>query len=218
MKAPLQVGLFASALAFAASTASASATGLDVGARVGYGIPFGNLEYSATDSNRDEPLNDFVTGQVPIWIDLGYRLIRSVLVGAYFQYGFAFVKDCPSGVNCSAHDTRLGLQAQRRFLPGEPIDPWVGFGIGYEWLGASQRVGGRETDISFDGFEFANFQAGLDFATVAGLSVGPFASLSLGEYSHISVAPPDLGSGGGDIARKDIHEWLVLGVKAAFDP
>jgi hypothetical protein len=132
---------------------------------------------------------------------------------------------CPSvsGVDCSAHDIRVGLQGQYRFMPKESVNPWVGLGIGYEWLGgsisANTPLGSVEGSFDVHGFEFLNLQGGADFKVADGVGIGPFLSFSLGEYTDGSVAATGAGtvSGSGELANKSLHEWLTLGVRGAFD-
>ena len=206
-----------------AGTTSATAlamedSGVDLGVRLGYGIPLGEAAENAD-------LNDLVTGQVPIWIDAGYRITPNWVVGLYFQYGFAFLADnvCPSGTDCSAHAIRVGLQGQYRFMPREKVNPWLGLGIGYEWLGGSvsipSPVGSVDVSLDAHGFEFVNFQGGADFQVGDGIGIGPFLSFSLGEYSRGSfdVTGPATASGSDDIENQALHEWLTLGVRGAFD-
>jgi len=65
---------------------TASAEGFELGARLGYGLPMG-------DAVKDAKLSDSVSGQIPIWLDVGYRIDESLFVGAYGQYGITMVKD-----------------------------------------------------------------------------------------------------------------------------
>ena len=59
---------------------------------------------------------------VPLWFDVGYRLSPALYLGAFFQYGFAFVnKDnatgCDQGISCSAHDISFGANLHYHILP-----------------------------------------------------------------------------------------------------
>ena len=209
------VALVVSSAAFAeeaAPAANESATGsvnaadavgdkkIVLGLRLGYGLPMGNETEGAA-------LSDRVSGMIPIWLDLGYMVTPNIMVGAYGQYGFASVKNCPSGSDCSAHDLRFGVQGQYLVSPGEQLDPWFGLGIGYESLAGS--VDGA--DGSMSGLEFANLQAGLDYAVMPDLGVGPFLSMSFGQYSSQSA-----DGDSSDISQTALHEWLTLGLRGAF--
>jgi hypothetical protein len=75
---------------------------------------------------------------------------------------------------------------------------------------------GYEFSSKLQGFEFANLQVGLDFRLGSVFRLGPFASFSLGQYSNGSVSDPTGGEASGSIDHKTLHEWLTLGVHAAF--
>ena len=162
-------GVLASTSAFASD-----GIGLDLGLRLGYGIPLGS-------ALKDSKLSDGVNGQIPIWVDAGYRFTPNIMAGAYFSYGFVSVADkaqgCGSGgVDCSAHDVRLGLQGQYRLMPDEFVDPWLGLGIGLEWLHERPRLRAGASSISskLNGVEFLDLQGGADFKIMDMLSAGPF--------------------------------------------
>jgi hypothetical protein len=223
------VGLW-SGLAVLGTASRANAGGFELGGRLGYGIPLGK-----TDDNSD--LSDAISGMIPLQLDLGYRVSPAFSIGGYVMYGIGFVGDeisnnCDNaddvpGVNasCSARDVRLGVQAQFHFLPKKKLDPWLGVGLGYEWLTIGEDIsgGGREADFSATGkgFEFINLQGGLDFKVTPGLALGPFLSFSIGQYGSTSTSCSGNGCAGvatesGDIDDKAAHQWLLLGVKGTF--
>lgn len=72
----------------------------------------------------------------------------------------------------------------------------------------------------------ADSSSGLDILATDGFAFGPFATFSLARFNSQSLTcnfaavqaagqpcPP-----GGDIHWKAFHEWLVLGVRAVYDP
>lgn len=201
----------------APAASGASQGGFQFGLRLGYGIPLGKA--SGAD-NAD--LSNVVSGQIPIWLDVGYRITPAIYVGLYGQYGIAFVNkdqntECKAdGVSCSASDIRFGVNAHYHFSPGQSVDPWAGIGIGYEILGFSGSGGGQDVSSSTKGLEFLNLQGGADFLATSGLSVGPFASFSLGQYSSTSVTAPGIDQSG-SIDNTAMHEWLVIGVRGAYN-
>jgi hypothetical protein len=189
----------------AVADASASSGGyadkkIRLGLRLGYALPMG----SVADGSK---MSDLYSGQIPIWIDAGYMVTPNILVGLYGQYGFVSVKNCPTGVSCSAHDLRFGVQGQYHIMPTQSADPWLGLGVGYESLSTSLSGGGLSVDGSVTGLEFLNLQGGADFKIADAFAVGPFLSFSLGEYSSAT---------GGSIDKKAMHEWLTFGVKGTF--
>jgi hypothetical protein len=223
------VGL-CSGLAVLGSTSSARAGGFELGARVGYGIPLGE-----TDDGYD--LSDGIAGMIPLQLDVGYRVTSALSLGGYLMYGFGFagddisrscdeVDDFPGvSASCYTHDVRLGIQALYHFSPKKNLDPWLGVGLGYEWLtlGFELSGGGEEVDMSVTGkgFEFINLQGGLDFTLTPGFALGPFLSFSVGQYSSSSSSCSGSlcegsDSGDGDIDDKALHHWLLLGIRGTF--
>lgn len=193
-------------------------SGLEVGARVGYGIPMGNAT-GAASGGQSTALGDVFSSMIPIQIDALYMINPNIRVGAYFQYGLLSVSDkfekgvcSTSGVSCSFHDLRFGIQAHYHLMPEQTIDPWVGLGIGMESASGSLSAGGQSQDASLSGLEFVNLQVGADYKVMPNLGVGPFAQFSLGQYSSQTI-----GNQSGDIQNKAMHEWLVLGVRGAYD-
>lgn len=209
-----------------AEASAQDATGFEAGLRVGYGIPLGKATGDAGDD-----LNRGIAGQIPLWLDVGYRVSPNVFVGLYTHYGIGFVGDdidmaCQqsSQISCSASDVRLGLQLHYHVSPAENVDPWIGPGIGYEWLSLGFEGAGASFSTTASGFEFLNVQGGVDFAPAEHFYLGPFVSFSLDQYFDISVdcsgAIPcmDLASIAGDIPDKSLHEWLVFGVRGGYEP
>lgn len=181
-----------------------------LGLRLGYGIPMG-------DATKGNPLSDGTSGQIPIWLDVGYMVTRNIMVGAYGQYGIAFVKDCPSGASCSGSDIRIGLQGQYHISPAEKIDPWLGVGIGYEIASLKATAGGQEASSTTKGMEYLNLQGGADFKVSPAFGIGPFLSFSFGKYSSATIKIPGLPDQSGDISETAMHQWLTLGVRGAFN-
>jgi hypothetical protein len=218
-----------SGFAVLGTASQARAEGFELGARLGYGIPMGEIE-----ENSD--LSDSISGMIPLQLDLGYRVLPELSLGGYFMYGFGFAGDdlsdaCDNlddlpGVtaDCSTHDLRLGIQAHYHFLPRKTLDPWLGLGVGYEWItfGTDISGGGRELDVSATGrgFEFLNLQGGLDFKVADGLALGPFLSFSIGQYSDSSASCSGNAcaddSASEEIDSKALHQWLLLGIRGTF--
>jgi len=207
-------------------------TGFEIGFRTGYSIALGKIEGGG---NAD--LGDYVSGNLPLWLDLGYRATPNLMVGIWGLYGFGFIggtlndDGCQvNGVSCSAHDIRIGADVQYHLQPFQKVDPWLGLGFGYEWLSldVSASALGVNADLGTDvhGFQFFDVQGGVDFLPVAdtGFGVGPFIDFALGEYSDgscsgsLSGLIQGSGSLGCDISNTALHEWLTLGVRGTFVP
>jgi hypothetical protein len=239
-----------SSVAFAAALAAFPMFALaepkaEIGFRSGYGIPFGTLSESAERPGDDggDAIGDFARGQFPVWFDIGARLNENLFVGGYFQYGVvvfskALARECDeldqrsSAANdegradCSFHDLRIGAEVQFHFgKPTELLDPWVGGGVGYEWLslGVFHEDGfGRKGNLSetFHGFEFLNAQAGLDLRVSDTTAFGPFLTFTLSSYRIVrSDCDGDCASfahGFEPIDGTSLHHWLFVGVRGSF--
>lgn len=198
---------------YAAPTSGGKDSGFEVGARLGWGFPLG-------ESADGQDLSDFVSGQIPLQLDLGYRLDPHLFVGGYFQYGIGFVSDdtCTGGADCSANSVRLGLQATYHFTPvNQGNAGWLGAGIGYEWATLSAEGGGSELSTTASGFEFFNIQGGYDFKVTDQFRVGPYGMFTLAQYSSTSMEFNGVEQDG-DIEDKGLHQWLFVGVKGTFGP
>jgi outer membrane protein W len=193
---------------------------IQLGLRLGYGAPFGTTGRTATDA-ADDDLARSIKGQIPIGIDAGYLVTPNVYLGLLFQYGFGFIGSAgtPScdqpGVSCSTSDIQLGIDAHFHLNPTASFDPWIGLGVGYEWLGLSVSSGGQSASLTAGGFEYVNVQLGGDISVAPDLAIGPFVSFSGGEYRNVSV---DSGttSMSQDVTNKSFHEWLLFGVRGVY--
>ncbi len=228
--AALAIGLVA---VCAATTAHAQEKKFIVGLRTGYSLPMGNAIGSGTINYAGTTLaipnassmSDNFKYQVPIWIDAGYMVTPNLMLGVYFQYGFVGIKQgaansnntltlCDAGASCSAHDIHYGIQAQYFFMPWQPVNPWLGLGIGRESMSFSETAAGQTIDGSLSGWAFATLQGGLDLGVADGFGLGPFVSLSLAQYSSVHEQQGDVGA---DInVPTSMHEWLTFGVRGAF--
>ncbi len=199
----------------AGADAAVTTDGIDdskffVGLRLGYSIPLGK---AGGDEDEELDLSFVSSGQIPIWLDLGYRVTPNLVLGLYGSYAFGFVGDaCVEGADCSANQIRFGVQGQYHLSPGESFNPWFGLGIGYEILNLHFEGQGSDFDESFKGFEFANLQVGGDFKVSDSVGIGPFVSFSLGQYSSVGF-----GDSSEDLEKKTLHEWLTIGARGAFN-
>jgi hypothetical protein len=193
-------------------------SGLQLGLRSGFGLPFGKL---FGDANVRSDLK----GVIPIWVDAGYRFNPSIYVGAYGAFGYGLVNtsnnECGSdGVSCSAYDVRLGVNAQYHFRPKTSVDPWAGLGVGYEWLHSKGSGPGGSVSQTLDGFELFGLQIGADFEVDATFKLGPFVGYSVGTFGHGTKSQKNAlvdASADAGISNTATHEWLTLGLRGVFN-
>lgn len=201
--------------------------GLELGARTGYGLPFGKSTGAAGDD-----LDRITAGQVPLWFDIGMHFSQHFTVAAYLSYGIGINSDeisaaCDDAaamaagidVSCTNSDVRLGVQFLFHILPESLVDPWVGLGSGFEWLALTTRAsaGGESASTTFavSGFEMFNLQAGVDFKLTPRLGLGPFVTFSNGSFSSVKLSCENLNCNAqsADIANTASHQWLLFGAK-----
>ena len=191
-------------------------SGIELGVRVGYGLPLGTAYGVAGFSNTK--MSDLISGMIPFWADVGYRIDPNWYVGGFFQFGLGFVPSSVcSGITCSENDLRFGLDVHYHFLPAGTFDPWVGIGAGYEIfnLNASSILG-VSGSASTNGWEFGNAQLGLDYKFSPEVDVGPFVTFTVAQFANTSASVQGV-SVSQSIANKTIHEWFIFGLRGVFD-
>jgi hypothetical protein len=191
--------------------------GFQLALRTGFQVPFGQV---AAGSN----MGDTFSGQVPIGIDIGWKFIPELFVGAYGSLGFGGTSGATAGA-CAALDAtcvtvslRLGLEALVYLAPSASIDPWLGYGIGIESTGFSASVGGQTVSEAVAGWEFGHFMAGVDFRLTKYIGIGPLVDFSLGQYSSENTKDASGNSASGSITQQALHEWLLIGGRVLFYP
>lgn len=202
----------------------APSRGIELGARVGYGIPMGN--FAANNAGTSTSLTDVFSSLVPLQIDALFMINPNVRVGGYFAYGFlgignqwnGFPTNCQgNGLSCSAHELRFGAQLHYHFAPDKTLDPWLGAGVGYETATFTESANGQSGSVTTSGFEFFNVQGGLDYKAAANFGVGPYAQLSVAKFSDCSFSDAFTQLGSCQVQNTTLHEWLIFGVRADYE-
>lgn len=198
------------------SASTARAENFNVGVRAAYVFPMGEIGTVGLlgDTFDFGDLGDSVDGGIPLWLEANYRLTPNLSLGAYFQYAFLMLPDEAGSADGS--NLRLGAQVIYGFTPAGNFAPWIGAGVGWEWLEFDDIGidGTTDAQVTFDGFDLM-VQGGAEFAVAPNFSVGPFASLSFGQYGEA-----DFDAGGASVTAdfddKGWHEWLQIGVRGTF--
>jgi hypothetical protein len=213
------------------SLADDAKSGFEAGLRLGYGLPLG-------DVSEGEPLSDGISGHVPLWLDLGYRVTPQLFLGGYGQYGFGSLSgdlettcdnledqaEASGGSgSCSIAVIRLGLQGHYRFTPERESSGWLGLGLGYEWMPITieaEAQGSRaEATITASGFEFFNLQFGWDFDLAPQFRLGPFVTFSMAQFdSADATCSGGLTCPTPDFDNRAMHQWLFFGARGVFAP
>jgi hypothetical protein len=197
--------------------------GFELGLRAGYGVPVGNAFVAF--SSQVPPvqivtrLSSLIEGQVPIWLDLGYRLRNGLYLGGYAQIGPGIQEQC-TPPDCYFFDLRVGFNARYHFLAGRRVEPWVGLGLGYELL-YQQRyttiLGTRfSSSAALHGFEFLNAQVGVDFRVTRQWALAPFFTCAVSQYERLTSRTAGAVSSRTDF-EKTVHLWLLFGLRVAYN-
>jgi len=200
--------------------AASNGSAIQIGLRLGYGVPFGKTGRTVTDQ-VDDDLSASIKGQIPIGLDVGYLATPQFYIGLALQYGFGLIGSSgaglcdQSGVSCSTSDTSRGVGAQFHLNPAAGFDPWIGLGLAYEWVDFSASFGGRSASSSGSGLQYVNVQLGGDVSVAPGVAVGPFVSFAAGQYFTVSQQQPGTTISQ-DITDKSFHEWLLFGVRGVY--
>ncbi len=192
--------------------------GFQVAARGGAAIPLGNAA-------KDSPLSDSFGAQFAAIVDIGAKIIPELFIGAYLGGNIGAVGsetskicDARHASGCLAVTYRIGVQAQYHIIPDGKVDPWVGYGIGYE----VSRIGGTENGLDFSttsyGPEFGHILAGVDFRLTKLFGIGPFVDFSFGKFTNQTSDPQGVSGQSNDLANTALHEWLTIGAKFLFFP
>lgn len=192
-------------------TPGLSHAGIVLGARSGWSIPTG-------DVTEGIELPDQIDGQVPIWFDLGWSLPPNLMLGVYFRYA-ANVRDSDAIGSCDFLDADcggygIGAGAQLQWRLTGPAGPWLGAFGGFEALSFEARLGDRDADQAFRGWELGA-QGGIDFA-LGPVALGPFAAVGMGRYTVVDLDLGSLDDDTLDIEDPSNHVWITLGLRLVF--
>lgn len=158
----------------------------------GYASPSGSL-FTGTS------VADTQTAALPLGLDFQLIGRGGFAWGLYVQFvpGFSGkgLDDCES---CLTYGGRIGLEAGQHFAQRSFVDPWVTFGVGYEFLSVSSDVlVTAETSSGglalFDGTRTTTasslpelmIQVGMDFGDK--VRVGPYGFASWGMYGSMNT-------------------------------
>ncbi len=205
---------------------------VSLGLRAGWAFPRGDALDVAGIGNFTE--KDLFKGELPIQVDLSFRLAPSLSAGFYYSYAFPskgtqlkdFCDNIP-GASCSnLYDMRFGVQAEYDLSPNEALDPWIAIGTGMEIAHfkvkgfAIPTLGGLvsgDLEGTLRGWEWLNAQIGVDLRSSPGFAIGPYLQYAVGQYTvqDFKLAGQSVAGGGVDNPRT--HGWVTVGLRGKFD-
>lgn len=143
-------------------------------------------------------------------VDLGYRIVPALSVGAYgtfskFQKGDSLVKG--TGVLGAT----AGIQAAWHVRPDRSVDPWVTLGGGWKGLWLDPNTG---KTTSLQGLELARLQIGADYRMSRDVAIAPVIGASMSMFiSQDSAMTANLT----ELNDKRINFTGFAGLSGRFD-
>lgn len=191
--------------------------GLQLGARLGYGIPSGPL---SSDPSLSTSLSNLETGAVPIGIDAGYRLSPGVYLGGTLAWAPGLPPNsqgtCPANASCFRQDAQLRAEARFYFAPDRKVGGWASVGAGWEIAAFSQSAAGEGSTATLTGPVLAEFEVGFDVRKAL-LAIGPYFGMSVAEFLTHGQSPAD-GPVPTWIDHPSPHVWFTMGLRGAYGP
>ena len=195
-------------------------TAFEMGARAGVSYPLGS-------SISGKALADQVGPSFPFTFEIGVRALGRYELALVGQYAVGTVSalnasGCYTGNNaCSASVGQVGIEFLYHPLGLARIDPFVGIGLGYEWLIARATIQGKNNDLAVSGWNWFVLQSGVEFPIGQLFRLGPYALLSVGQYqesSYTVTTATGIQSGTSPIAHQAAHLWLSVGIRIVLLP
>ncbi|WP_242346731.1 outer membrane beta-barrel protein [Anaeromyxobacter terrae] len=213
---------FLAVLAALALPVAASAQ-VSIGARLGFAPSMGKTGSDTADSSVK--MSDWTKSQIPLQLDVMFRLNPQLSLGGYASYGFSQpqldlegTRLCDlDGVDCSGGVLRLGVQATYAFSTTGQFQPWAGVGTGWERNKVKAEGGGENVEVTLSGWEILNLQLGGDYLASPQFAFGPYVMFSIGRYGEGKISTSGGTSMTSDFTNKDAHEWIHVGVRGRFD-
>jgi hypothetical protein len=155
-------------------------------------------------------LEDISGPGAAVELDLGYRIIPQLTVGAYgtfskYQHGDQLDSDT------DVLGATAGVQAAWHVRPDTSIDPWVSLGTGWKglWLNPSS---GKVS--SLQGFELARLQLGVDYRVSKDIAISPVIGGSVSMF--VSQDTP-MTTDFTEIQDKKVNFTGFAGLSGRFD-
>jgi hypothetical protein len=195
--------------------------GFQMALRSGLALPFGSFRDrgDAGMTGGAPDARDLVGPQIPLAFDIGAKASKWIFVGGYLSLAAGLAAgqlsaSCDSlRLDCRALSFRIGAQIHYAIAPDDRLNPWVGYGLGY----SSVTVGDDGADVTYRGFDFGHFMAGLDVRVSRIVGIGPFVDFTVGKYASRTIET-SAGTIDGDIAGRSFHYWLTVGPRLTILP
>ena len=179
---------------------------------LGVGLPGGDIS-----NEGDGRLGDLVNSSIPFGGEIAYRFNPAFRTGVFFQLAPLSIAGsaCASGDRCDGMDYQFGFDAQIHLAPFRRVDPWVGLGVGWEWMeiNATNFTDNIPDRWTYSGVLFPRLSTGLDIPLTPTFTLGPYLSWEAGRFTQVDQE----SRGSFDINSPAYHGWLEIGVRGNFN-
>lgn len=221
----IPIGMVALSVVSSAEAAPEARTGFQLDYGFGVAFPVG----TATGRRDDALSRRYAWEFVPLDFGIGGKPTKNLYVGAYLGFGIgaegsdsALSSACASGddgvfkndVACTTFTGFLGVKARYSFLPGEHVNPWLGYGIGLEitTFDFHDRLASREENVTMSGVDYGRVSFGVDLRSTRGFGWGPYIGSSFGTYTHEQTSIGGKTTHDAAVASTTLHGWVTLGL------
>lgn len=192
--------------------------GFQLGARLGYSLPTGQLGGGSFNTH----LSDLETASVPVGLDAGVRLTPGLYVGGTVSWapGITPNQGSPcktSGVRCAEHDVQARAEARFYFAPQADSSGWFAAGVGWEVATFSQSMGGYSATSTLTGPIFPDLELGVDIKSRGRFALGPYIGLAVSTFVTDGVSPA-VTPVATWIPNPSPHTWITLGLRGSYGP
>ncbi|OJY27664.1 MAG: hypothetical protein BGO98_41100 [Myxococcales bacterium 68-20] len=194
--------------------------GFQMAIRSGLSFPFGSFRDRGDPGAGGAPKpGDLVGPQIPLTLDLGVKPSKWFFVGGYVSFAAGLAagelsRSCDTlRLDCRSLSFRVGAQIHYAIAPDDLVNPWLGYGLGY----SSVTVGDDGADVTYRGFDFGHFMAGIDLRLSKTLGLGPFVDFTVGKYASRKIETAG-GRIDADISGRSFHYWLTVGPRLTVFP
>ena len=143
-------------------------------------------------------------------VDLGYRILPHLSIGAYGTFS-KYERGDDLANDTDVLGATAGLQAVLHARPARSVDPWVSLGTGWKGLWLDPQDG---KTTSLQGLELARLQLGVDYRVSKDVAIAPVIGGSLSTFiSQDSDMTTDLT----EITDKKVNFTGFAGLSGRFD-
>jgi hypothetical protein len=201
-----------------APSAPETRRGFQLGARLGYAFPTGQLGGGSFNTH----VSDLETASVPVGLDAGLRLGPGLYVGGTVSWGPGISPNqggpCKvSSVRCAEHDVQARAEARFYFAPQAKNTGWFAVGVGWEVATFAQSAGSYSATSTLTGPIFPDLELGVDIASRGRVALGPYFGLTVSTFVTDGVNPTAAPVATW-IPNPSPHTWITLGLRGSYGP